>query len=103
MPLPACRLIEPEAVWIEPPTPSPAGPPSRKMLPAVALELVPAVETTAFVVKLYPASRVTAPLPSVIFEPSPNWMLPPACQVKSEERRVGKECRSRWSPYQEKK
>src|SRR5262245_65582207 len=26
------------------------------------------------------------------------WLL-----VRSEERRVGKECRSRWSPYQEKK
>src|SRR2546430_15486399 len=23
----------------------------------------------------------------------------PACQERSEERRVGKECRSRWSPY----
>src|SRR5687768_14795881 len=26
-----------------------------------------------------------------------NWMTPPT--VRSEERRVGKECRSRWSPY----
>ena len=24
---------------------------------------------------------------------------PPAAAVRSEERRVGKECRSRWSPY----
>ena len=24
---------------------------------------------------------------------------PPAVRVRSEERRVGKECRSRWSPY----
>jgi hypothetical protein len=24
------------------------------------------------------------------------WLL---CDVRSEERRVGKECRSRWSPY----
>ena len=23
----------------------------------------------------------------------------PVCQLRSEERRVGKECRSRWSPY----
>ena len=23
----------------------------------------------------------------------------PACEARSEERRVGKECRSRWSPY----
>src|SRR5258708_22920268 len=26
-------------------------------------------------------------------------MLPPAAEARSEERRVGKECRSRWSPY----
>src|SRR5207249_9751938 len=24
---------------------------------------------------------------------------PPACAARSEERRVGKECRSRWAPY----
>src|SRR5690348_17863125 len=29
------------------------------------------------------------------------WCTPPA--NRSEERRVGKECRSRWSPYHEKK
>src|SRR6267142_1270090 len=29
----------------------------------------------------------------------PLWN-PPAVVVRSEERRVGKECRSRWSPYQ---
>src|SRR3989441_9030359 len=29
-----------------------------------------------------------------------GWLLDPASkQVRSEERRVGKECRSRWSPY----
>ena len=27
------------------------------------------------------------------------YMLPPAFVLRSEERRVGKECRSRWSPY----
>src|SRR5260370_35201969 len=26
-------------------------------------------------------------------------MLPPYLRLRSEERRVGKECRSRWSPY----
>ena len=26
-------------------------------------------------------------------------LLPPRCYIRSEERRVGKECRSRWSPY----
>src|ERR1039457_7695239 len=33
--------------------------------------------------------------------PSPN--APPPALRRSEERRVGKECRSRWSPYHEKK
>ena len=28
-----------------------------------------------------------------------NWITPPAEMERSEERRVGKECRSRWSPY----
>src|SRR5690606_7942912 len=44
---------------------------------------------------------------------SDNWKVPPPAKVtsplirktvpRSEERRVGKECRSRWSPYHEKK
>src|SRR5256885_9855113 len=29
----------------------------------------------------------------------PEVMVPLECNVRSEERRVGKECRSRWSPY----
>ena len=28
-----------------------------------------------------------------------SWASPVAQTVRSEERRVGKECRSRWSPY----
>src|SRR5256884_8652825 len=28
-----------------------------------------------------------------------NWGKPDAQAIRSEERRVGKECRSRWSPY----
>ena len=35
-------------------------------------------------------------LPSKV--PAPFWTLPPE-RSRSEERRVGKECRSRWSPY----
>ena len=27
------------------------------------------------------------------------WVLPSSIDLRSEERRVGKECRSRWSPY----
>ena len=30
---------------------------------------------------------------------TPLHLLQPAYQGRSEERRVGKECRSRWSPY----
>src|SRR5437667_12419763 len=32
-----------------------------------------------------------------------DWRIQPAEFYRSEERRVGKECRSRWSPYHEKK
>src|SRR5438093_12080191 len=32
-----------------------------------------------------------------------NVLSRPAPKLRSEERRVGKECRSRWSPYHEKK
>ena len=28
-----------------------------------------------------------------------HWLMTNIVQVRSEERRVGKECRSRWSPY----
>ena len=29
----------------------------------------------------------------------PGWTMPVCIILRSEERRVGKECRSRWSPY----
>ena len=32
-------------------------------------------------------------------EPSLMALLHSGCSIRSEERRVGKECRSRWSPY----
>src|SRR5438034_7733578 len=32
-----------------------------------------------------------------------SWRSGPRAPCRSEERRVGKECRSRWSPYHEKK
>src|SRR3712207_7652936 len=50
------------------------------------------------------ASRSTArsrpPIPSASADLSPTarW-LPKGAGPRSEERRVGKECRSRWSPY----
>ena len=52
------------------------------------------------------AAQETAPLPKVLYETmTKNQGLAvsldrPSCQdTRSEERRVGKECRSRWSPY----
>ena len=35
----------------------------------------------------------------VVFAPSPDTMYGSGNRLRSEERRVGKECRSRWSPY----
>ena len=34
-----------------------------------------------------------------LFFPAPNFVWQKYNQARSEERRVGKECRSRWSPY----
>ena len=39
------------------------------------------------------------PLPSTSFLPVGGCGCGPSCLSRSEERRVGKECRSRWSPY----
>ena len=36
---------------------------------------------------------------STEFGGKPNTHTCPVCTGRSEERRVGKECRSRWSPY----
>src|SRR2546430_12043537 len=44
-----------------------------------------------------PSSRAAGPVPC---PPSPRCLRPPSLpRLRSEERRVGKECRSRWSPY----
>ena len=51
------------------------------------------------------ASKETAPLPKVLYETmTKNQKLAvqldrPSCQDRSEESRVGKECRYRWSAY----
>src|SRR5450830_1984331 len=47
------------------------------------------------------AARCSAKSPSSSSAPSRRPFLSPA--ARSEERRVGKECRSRWSPYHSKK
>src|SRR5262245_65739932 len=46
--------------------------------------------------------EVSAPAPAPTL---PSWTAvdAAACAARSEERRVGKECRSRWSPYHKKK
>ena len=48
--------------------------------------------------RLLPPTGAVAPAP----QPGYFWVQPQsvaASQLRSEERRVGKECRSRWSPY----
>ena len=44
------------------------------------------------------AAELKAILEALIFA-SPEPLTPKAIFKRSEERRVGKECRSRWSPY----
>src|SRR5256885_17251623 len=39
-----------------------------------------------------------APVNLGVYMPG-NWPMPFGISLRSEERRVGKECRSRWSPY----
>src|SRR5438552_9325722 len=48
-----------------------------------------------------------SPTASIVFgspgRPRPGRRRAPVLALRSEERRVGKECRSRWAPYHEKK
>src|SRR2546430_4503343 len=37
--------------------------------------------------------------PEALRRPACRWSVPKPKRSRSEERRVGKECRSRWSPY----
>src|SRR5438034_11577232 len=53
-------------------------------------------------VKLPPPIPVS-PTASAITNPIRSCVIPHAPKKRSEERRVGKECRSRWGPYHEKK
>src|ERR1035437_35096 len=101
-----------------PPRPLPPGPPPP--FPPVALLLVKVqpVITTVPDRLPNPPPRPAAPPPPPE-SPTPSWAEPepfspvtwfpekveliiaksPELKTRSEERRVGKECRSRWSPY----
>src|ERR1035438_10207052 len=46
----------------------------------------------------HPRSRRPAP-PRSVTTPPPLWRIRTTSSPRSEERRVGKECRSRWEPY----
>src|SRR3712207_8943063 len=46
-----------------------------------------------------PRGRAAGLRPGVAGDPGPAYGAGQADRLRSEERRVGKECRSRWSPY----
>ena len=63
---------------------------------------VPANESVPVIFKLSPivTSEVVCPIVTAIPEVSvATFKIPVLFSIRSEERRVGKECRSRWSPY----
>src|SRR5256885_81219 len=86
------------------------GPPPR--LASVLTPIDPPL-TTSEPVKLLEPVRLRAPVSHLVSVPAPVMLpenvpslpllsrltLPPRTIGRSEERRVGKECRSRWSPY----
>ena len=48
---------------------------------------------------MYDDAQLGAFLPSQTFDPATGVTIKRLTGIRSEERRVGKECRSRWSPY----
>src|SRR5438552_15023413 len=72
-------------------------------------DLVTGVQTCALPISARPSPRrasAGSPPPRACARAAPTPRCPRACNGKccrSEERRVGKECRSRWLPYHEKK
>src|SRR2546427_6720056 len=83
---PYVRLVRPRPAA----APHPAAPTSRVVVPPRGVIPPP------------PPRGVVPPPPD--FSPGPSPVTPPADvartqETRSEERRVGKECRSRWSPY----
>src|SRR2546425_9486982 len=65
-------------------------------------KLVTGVQTCALPIwlsgkaKIVHAARAPRQAPDTVRSPR---VMPRRCTTRSEERRVGKECRSRWSPY----
>ena len=82
-----------------------AGALAYRLLPVSALPEVdyPTIQVVTFYPGASPdvmASSVTAPLERQFGQmPGLNQMTSTSSGGSSEERRVGKECRSRWSPY----
>src|ERR1035438_4075280 len=87
---PAPRMVTPASVaaTYRPPTVV-VIPPKAPVTPPAAT--TPAASASAAPPAIAVPPRVTAPA-------APVGSAPPAAQPRSEERRVGKECRSRWSP-----
>ena len=56
-------------------------------------------ETLKLTANTQPAIMTTSVAALRALENELGVVLSPACHRRSEERRVGKECRSRWSPY----
>ena len=62
---------------------------------------------TVFLISMVPLIELRGGVPAAVLMGIPYWKALIVCvignmlpvPVRSEERRVGKECRSRWSPY----
>src|SRR2546422_554911 len=71
----------------------------------VARESIPGPAATPSPLPAYPPNRLSAAKAETVWVTSPLYRLGFSTQggelvwARSEERRVGKECRSRWSPY----
>ena len=62
----------------------------------VTLKLFPSYRQLTFI---YDNNQKYVQSPFIITEKGIKFYEPVKIQLRSEERRVGKECRSRWSPY----
>src|SRR6266508_573168 len=96
------RVME-QMVMSPPPAARPSAPPPTKPAPSVPAAPPPRAPAPA-----KPAAAKPAAAKPVATKPKPGAKPPPpvaqqkkgkGCGGRSEERRVGKECRSRWSPY----